>query len=416
MTPLAILQRRWKLILAGACAGAVAAVTASLFLPKIYRATTYVLVSESKIGEPSGDSNLQQMAMLPTFLPFLDNDELIDASIRKFGLDRPPHSMTVDRFRRNNHLDVRIPKSTRLMELRLEFPDAQLAADLANHLAQAAVELNGRLNASDATATQQFLRKELDAAEEAFRRAAEQRLRAHTDARIEDREKELTILLGEKERLAGRLEELRQNLAEHEGRAQSLTQALAGEPVAILLKKSITSDRFLEKAAESLIPDEPPLSLVEESLNPTRETIRRELVEATASAAAERAGVQTATARLGHVNRQIHALLAVLAALRSELAAVDQHYALAAEAVKNASREYQTASVTVSSKSQELKQIAPALVPERPVRPNFVLNAALGLLLGAVVSASVAVVWSLRPVVQMVRDNRAPAFHGKGRL
>ena len=55
---------------------------------------------------------------------------------------------------------------------------------------------------------------------------------------------------------------------------------------------------------------------------------------------------------------------------------------LAREAFEAASRDYRNASVTVSAKSLDLKQLAPALVPERPVRPRPLLNT----LLGAVVS------------------------------
>jgi uncharacterized protein involved in exopolysaccharide biosynthesis len=58
---------------------------------------------------------------------------------------------------------------------------------------------------------------------------------------------------------------------------------------------------------------------------------------------------------------------------------------LATEAIKNANREYQAASVTVSSKSQDIKQISPALVPERPVRPRILLNTVMGFLFGVLV-------------------------------
>ena len=86
--------------------------------------------------------------------------------------------------------------------------------------------------------------------------------------------------------------------------------------------------------------------------------------------------------RLEQVNKEISRLLTLLTTLRSEIGSVDQDYALAAEAVKNGSREYQSASVTVNSKSQDMKQIAPALVPERPVRPKILPNTIAGFLLG----------------------------------
>jgi polysaccharide biosynthesis transport protein len=386
------LRRYWSRILAGACGCALVVLILSLILPKTYRATTYIMVSESKIGAGSKDSAALQLAMLPTFIPFVDNDALIEETIRKFHLDGAPHNLSVDRFRRRNYLDVRIPKSTRLVEINVEFPDARLAADLANALTNGAIDFNDRMNATDTSATQIFLKKHLDQAIEALTLAAARRVKVREDARIEDREKELQILLAEKNELTTQLGSLRLSLAQDEGRSTSLQQALAVEPSTILLKKSVTSDRFLEAAAQKLDPERTPIAMTEESPNRTREEIRREFVDATVSLAAGSAAMQTATARLKSVNEDITQLIARLVTLRSDVDRADQDYALASEAVKNASHEYQTASITVSSKSQDMKQIAPALVPERPVRPVLVLNTLVGFVIGVLVFACVALV------------------------
>ncbi len=84
------LHRHWPWIVAGGVVCAAGALIVSLFLPKMYRATTYVLISDSKIGASNRDTNLQQMAMLPTFVPFVDNDALIDESLKKLKLDQAP--------------------------------------------------------------------------------------------------------------------------------------------------------------------------------------------------------------------------------------------------------------------------------------------------------------------------------------
>ena len=105
------LRRRWLWIFEGACGCAAAALIVSLFMPKIFRATTYILVSESKIGAASKEAAALQVAMLPTFTPFVDNDTLITQSLKKLHLDAAPYNLTLDRFRRRGYLDVRIPKS-----------------------------------------------------------------------------------------------------------------------------------------------------------------------------------------------------------------------------------------------------------------------------------------------------------------
>ena len=132
--------------------------------------------------------------------------------------------------------------------------------------------------------------------------------------------------------------------------------------------------------------------MTEESPNRTREEMQRDFVGATVSVAAESAAMQTATVRLKRVNEDISQLITRLVTLRSNIDRAEQEYALASEAVKNASHEYQTASITVSSKSQDMKQIAPALVPERPVRPSVLLNTLVGFVMGVLVFACVALV------------------------
>jgi uncharacterized protein involved in exopolysaccharide biosynthesis len=376
------LRHRSGWIMAGGLACAAGALIISLFMPRIYRSTTYVLISESKIGSVSRDSNLQQMAMLPTFVPFVDNDELIGESLKKFHLDQPPYELTVDKFRRKNYLDVRVPKSTRLLELDVEFPDARIAADLANDIAQGAVRFNDQLNTTDTTATQEFLKKELDQARNELADAGARRLKVHEEAHIEDLDANLTILLTERDKLSPRLQQLRVELVQDESKSQSLERALVDEPKTILLKKSVTSDRFTEQAAEKAFPEGTPLSVTEETVNLIREGIRQDFVKASVDSATERASITATVARLDQVNKEISRLLSRLTALRSEIETVDQEYALATEALKTASREYDAASVNVSSKSQDIKQIAPAQISERPVRPRILINTVMGLLLG----------------------------------
>lgn len=389
---------RWILI--GTALGALTALLISLVLPKIYRATTYVLVSDSKIG-PATQAQVWPFAM-PTFVPFVDNDELVAKALKQFHLDLAPYNLTPGKFRRRNYLDVSIPKGTRLLEISVDFPDARLAADLSNFLAQTAVDYNNQMNATDTVATQDFLKQRLDQSSTRMAEAAATRLRAREKARIEDREKELTIRLGQKEQISNQLEQLRLTLAQNQGRATSLQATLREEPRIYQLKKSITSDRFLERASEKMnLDSQGVLSSTEETLNTTHDELRRQFAEAAAASASEQGGIKAASARLGEIDAEISRLLAEITRLRSEIDLADRDYLLAREAFEAASRDYRNASVTVSAKSQDLKQVAPALVPERPTRPRPFLNTLLGLLLSFILlSATALTVESLRELRQ----------------
>jgi capsular polysaccharide biosynthesis protein len=378
-------------IVLGGVVCAIGALFVSMLLPEMYRATTYLLISESKIGASSRDTNLQQMAMLPTFVPFVDNDALIEESLKKLGLDREPYNLTADLFRRRNYLDVRAPKSTRLLELNIEFPDARLATDLANEIAQGAVRFNDKLNASDTIATQEFLKKQLDQARLAQAEAAERRLKAMNEAQIESREKDLAILLAEKDRLSTQLQQLRIELIQNQSRSSSLAGVLAAEPEVVSLKRSITSDRFAEVAARQAFPEGTPLVVTEEAVNETREGLRQTFVNANINGSAQSAGIEAAVKRMTQLNIEIPELVGRVTASRAAIEATNQDYLLAVEATKNASREYQAASTMVSSKSQDIKQIAPALVPLRPIRPKTPINVVMAFLLGVLLCGAYTV-------------------------
>lgn len=381
-------HRYW--ILTGTAVCALAALIVSLLLPKVYRATTYVLVSESKIGTTSPNP-AWEYAMLPTYVPFVDNDSLIVQAISHFHLDGPPYQLTLHKFRQKDYLDVRILKSTRLLEIDVEFPDARMAAELANYLANSAVEFNDRINEAETVTTQKFLKERLDQAAAQLSQAEAKRLEAQNRARLDDKEEQLSILLDQKAQISAKLEALGLTLPETESGAKSLEQSLKNEPRTFQLKKSAISDRFVERAAEKLgVDGASGLSVTEEVTNTTHEALSRKLAESAAEAAGQREAIKLSVIRLSETNKQIADMLGQLTQLRSEIDKIDRDYKLARESYESASRDYRNASVTVTAKSQDLKQVAPALAPERPVRPRILFNMVLATLLGLILLGSIA--------------------------
>lgn len=381
---IARLKGHWHWILVGTSLCALASLGVSLFLPKVYRATTDLLVSESKIG-PGTELPAWQYATLPTYEPFVDNDALIQRAIERFHLDKAPYDLSVDSFRRKDILDVRALKSTRLLEINVELSNARLAAGLANFFAQGAVEINSNLNVTGASDSRSLLAKQLKEAQSKLAEADLQRTEVRARTQIEDKEKQLSILLMEKDQLSAQSQTLRLRLAQDTSKTKSLQHALSQEPDRYRLTKSILSDRFAEKVAEKDGHDENPWgSLSEETLNTTKEKVRYDFVDITADVAAESAGMRSADDQLGKVNAAISHLLVTLAQLHSQMDKADNDYNLAKQAIEVANRNYQEALVNASSKSQDIEQLGPAAVPAQPVRPRPFLNTFLGTLLGFV--------------------------------
>ena len=400
------LVRHWRWILGGAGLCAATALVVSMILPKTYRATTYLMISESKIGPSSREAAWQQLTTINTYIPLVDNDALIEKQIRSLHLDGRPYNLSVESFRRKDYLDVSIPKASRLLEVNVEFPDAGLAAALANGLAAGSEDLVQQMNVRDTQATQEFLKRRLDQAQAHQEDAEHQRLQAQQAGHLEDLEKQLSILLNEKEQLSTQTLQLSLGLAQNQGKTNSLREALLKEPQTFRLTKSVVSDRLLDRLTEKRQVDQaPPLSITEESLNTTGEEIRRDLINATASTAAETAGLQVAMNRLKNANTEIEQLSQSITRVRNEVESANHEFKMAQEAVESATRDYRNASVTVSAKSDDLKQVAPALVPERPIRPRLLLNTLLGGFMGLVLLTVAAA------LLESVRDLRAKSIH-----
>ena len=357
--------------------------------PKIYRATTYVLVSESKV-HPDVSRPDWDYTFLPTYIQFVDNDALAMETVKHFHPDGAPYHLTPHRFLRGS-VDTQVVKNSRLLQIDVDFPDAQLAAELANYLAKGAAELNARINDVDTVNTQTFLKRRLDEASAHLSEARAKSLDVQRRAHLEDRERQLKILLDEKEVVSRQVEDLRSAAAQSKQKSASLAESLSAEPRTVQLKKSIVSDRFLERAAQSLPADKQDLlSATEETSNPTRQELAQELAESKAGAAADQAGLDVVVARLSQIDAETAGLTAELAQLRSAVDESEENAKLAREGYEIATRDYLNASVTVTARSEDLKPVSPAIVPENPIRPRVLLNTIAAGLLGLVVSAGLA--------------------------
>lgn len=399
------LRRHWRWILTGSALCSLAVFIVSLTLPKIYRATTHVLVSESKIGTAT-ENTLWQYALIQTYVPFVSSDSLVQNALHHLHLDQPPYNLTVYRFRKKGYLDVSIPKHSRLLEINVEFPNAKIAAALANDLAQQAAAFNDRLMASDTVSTQRFLKQSLDQARETLKQTEAGRLEVREKARIEDQEKELSILLDEKAGVSKQNEQLSMALSQNQARAKALSEQLRQEPRIVNLQKSVISDPFLKQAVDqSGKTQDPRLTVTEQTLSQNHVEFQKEYVSALADVQGERAGIEAGRARLAGIDRDLNHLLGAVTKSRNEIEIADRKYAMAQKAFVTASQDYLNASISVSSKSQDLKQLAPATIPEQPVRPKILLNTVLAGLLSLLLLATAAViVESFREAAAVRRD------------
>lgn len=332
------LRKRFRLIVLCTLVAALSAGVLSFWQPRLYRANTFLLLAESKLADvDSKVTNFVYYELLRSYETLINNDYLVSKTIQNFNLQGAPYNLGVDTFRRRGILRVELSKNTRLLEVTVEFPNAQLAAEICNYFVGQAVAFNEELNSRDAEKARLFLKEQLDGAGQGMESARRNLVEFNQSSTIEALRESVRRLLAEntenETELAALLLELTRNAAKKES----------------LVANSRNSNH----------PDS---------------AVQYRIVEMQS----ETAGIQAALSALRKVletNKQTLARLEKEKAVKeSRLQQLLDEYDLARESYATLSRKYQDASLNVGARSTDLKMITPAVIPERPFKPRVVLN------------------------------------------
>jgi uncharacterized protein involved in exopolysaccharide biosynthesis len=154
---LVVWQRRWLIgIVTAVCVATAALMTWTS--PKMYEASVTLLASPSKIGEPALGSSVPSLRVL------LQNRGVAERVIKEFSLSAPPYGLTAASFV-DDAVRVEDIEKTNIVQAKVTLRDSpDLAARVANRLADRAVELNREMNQQDNLAARDFIKEQLDAA------------------------------------------------------------------------------------------------------------------------------------------------------------------------------------------------------------------------------------------------------------
>ncbi len=335
------LRKRFRLIVLCTLAAAAGAGLLSFWQPRLYRATTHLLLAESKLADiDSKTTSFVYYEVLRSYETLINNDYLVSKTIQKLDLQKAPYELSVDSFRRRGILRVELSKNTRLLEVDVEFPNPQLAAEICNYFVNQAVAFNEELNSRDAEKARLFLKEQLDRAAQNMEVARNRLLEFNQSSAIEGLRESVRSLLAEKSENETELAALNLELTRNAAKRDSL----------------VTSSR---------------------SSNDPESAVQYRIVEMQS----ETAGIQ-ATMEARHKLLETHkptlARLEKEKALKeSKLQQLLDEYDLARESYATLSKRSQDASLNVGARSTDLKMIAPAVVPERPFKPRILLNIVL---------------------------------------
>lgn len=186
---------RIPIIVATVVAGVVAA-GVSLILPKSYEANAFLLITESRIASSEGGVGLSSFfnpRLYPTF-----EGHILRGSTLKETLERFPQfaerEWAVEDL--STHLSVALIPNSQRIRVSVTLFDPQLAADVANHIAEQAEEYTSReLYADEAAAARERLAPELAQAQAEFASAEAALAAAYAHGTVESLQSHLNGLI-----------------------------------------------------------------------------------------------------------------------------------------------------------------------------------------------------------------------------
>ncbi len=372
---------RYRLVIAiGTILCAVAAFVATMLTPRTYEATVKLLVSPPKTGAAG---EVGPTISVATFRSLIENQSLCAEIVEEFGLNKPPHRITAGQFV-TGMVRVEAIRDTSVILVRVALWDPDLAAKVANRMAQAAEGLAAKLSREETTSARDFIRaqldesrKRLDLAEanlESFRKKAQlELLRKDVDAMLGQRATLLELVVGIQAERA-RLARAEAQLAARK-RIETLTRSIDMDPAAMEAARrgGVGSGSVL------------PLQLRNESVDPVYE----DLDKVAAESRTKLAGLEKQWAELVDVrklDRDQQARLSLMYTEEAALSRLQTEYDISKEVYVDVSKRYEQARLQVAGRSAQLELMDAALAPDRPVSRHVIRNTGVALLAGLLLS------------------------------
>jgi uncharacterized protein involved in exopolysaccharide biosynthesis len=407
-------RARWLLI-ASPLVAAVVAYAVSLTLTPEFEATATLLVSQSKTGETASP-----FAETRNFRAFLDNRSLAEQVVKEFGLDGPDYGLTPQRFL-NRHVDVTELRASSLISIGVTLKDPQLAARVANTMAERAVAMSRSLEQAESKVARDVIKSQLDAARDRLTSARSALETYQKGAQVDLLQKKADVLIDQQAQLQDLLVDIR---GERAYLAQAERGLAAQDPVrGVRRSVQVPPPPTRPAAQRPRSPDRAELGVSEATGKtreereeerrhepapepaPARPALRDDLVDPYINPSFEvlQQEVNAARSRLAQLEhkrdemlkgRSADGKLPALATYYERKAAEDElkmQQQLAEKIYVDVATRYEQARLQIASRSAQLQLIDAALVPDRKVFPREKLIASAAAVLTVSVLAAVIV-------------------------
>ena len=329
----------------------------SLSGPRVYESTVTFAVSQSKIGEGQ-----QAVAGTASFRPMVESLSTAAAVMTKVGLDKPPNAMRPSDFL-DNVMTVNEVRGTNLMRVTVVHTDPQLAAVMANYIAEYAVGVARDVSNREAVVARDLIKVQVNEARK----------------NLDTADKNLT--------------EFKQK-AQVEAVKKDVESQLAGRAGILDLLVSIQSEKAKLAAMDQQLKDRKRIDTVNQTESVSK--VYEELDQEAATSRAYLASLEKQKNELVDVRKLGASKLAALDhlyQLESDLARLQVEQDLAEKIYMEVSQSYEKAALQVVGRSAELSIIDKAVPADRPISRHVVRNTVVAGIAGWCLAMAGVLAW-----------------------
>jgi protein tyrosine kinase modulator len=234
-----VFARHWILLVVVALAGGAYGFAVSRMKPILYEGVTTVLVlPPSKLDVRS--------ASIANFRALLENLTHSSQVINELGLDKPPFSLTPQRFH-DEALQVEEVPGTNLVKVRVKLTDPARATEASRRLAQKAVSLNTEISRREGSSIRDLLNVHLKESSDQLKAAETQLLAYQREAQVELLKRDTESMLDER----GDLLKLTIDIESEKARLKAAEVEIGKQQRVLSIARSVPSEDALRRAAES---------------------------------------------------------------------------------------------------------------------------------------------------------------------
>jgi uncharacterized protein involved in exopolysaccharide biosynthesis len=382
---LRVFGRHWTLLVVLSLVGGAIGFVISRTKPVLYEGVTTVLVlPPSKVDV--------RTASTANFRALLENDTHSLQVISELGLDKPPFSLTPQRFH-DEALQVDEVAGTNLVKVRVRLSDPTRAMEASRRLAHKAVSLNAEVSQREGSSIRELLKAHLDESADQLKASEAQLLAYKRTAQVELLERDTDAMMDER----GELLRLTIDIESEKARLRAAESEIAKQPRVLSVGRSVSSEEALRRAAEldknnpsnAAITDAQTLDLSNPFINPVYQTLALQI----ASSRAQLAALEQHRRELIEVKKLGGHELKELGDLYSrqiELARLESNHDLANKVYGDLRVRYEETRSEGIGSSAVLQVVDDAIPPDRPLSRQGAKSTALGVVAGFMLAALVA--------------------------